>query len=203
MKWLVLSTSGLLVLLNAGIGILALWSHRAGLQVTERLITSGELDAYHPAWLTRCGYRSTGTSVWYRRLVASEVALRSLSRPDTPERTEPTPPEHPLTLEAWHYIRDARAAAMSVTEKALAVQPALKTARAIHAQRLTGYLPPRRTRRDDHADRALWAAGLIAAGWGTLSTASCWDRASHYALTARSWPGRNLTAEGRGPCRRT
>lgn len=86
--WLVLSTSGLLVLLNAGIGVLALWSHRSDLRVTERLIASGELDAYHATWLTRCGYSRTWTSTWYREHLAAELALRALTAegPCTPTR---------------------------------------------------------------------------------------------------------------------
>ncbi|TXL91640.1 hypothetical protein [Streptomyces sp. IB2014 016-6] len=183
--WLVLSTSGLLVLLNAGIGGLALWSHHSGLRVTERLIASGELDAYHATWLTGVGYRRTQTATWYRERAAAELALRALPAagpahaderkglvppPDTTAPGTAVPPEHPLTLAAWRFTRDSWSAGRPVTVKALADHPAFKAACAAHRERLAGHLPPRRTRLDDNAERAPWAAALIATGWITLNT---------------------------------
>ncbi|MFF2185179.1 hypothetical protein [Streptomyces sp. NPDC058155] len=183
--WLVLSTSGLLVLLNAGIGVLALWSHRSGLRVTERLIASGELDVYHATWLTGVGYRRTQTATWYRERVAAELALRALPAAGPahadereglvppPDATDPgaaVPPEHPLTLAAWRFTRDARSAGRPVTVKALAEHPAFKTACTAHRERLSGHLPLRRTRLDNNAERAPWAAALIATAWITLNT---------------------------------
>lgn len=183
--WLVLSTSGLLVLLNTGIGVLALWSHRSALRVTERLIRSGELDVYHATWLTRCGYSRTWTATWYRERVAAELALRALPAaglvhaderaglippPHAPDPEAAAPPEHPLTLAAWRFTRDSWAAGHPVTVKALADDPAFKTACTAHRERLSGQLPLRRTRLDNHAERAPWAAALITTGWITLNT---------------------------------
>ncbi|WP_405615224.1 hypothetical protein OG292_18955 [Streptomyces sp. NBC_01511] len=183
--WLVLSTSGLLVLLNAGIGVLALCGHRSDLRVTERLIASGELDVYHAAWLTRCGYSRTWTSTWLRERVAAELALRALPAaglahadardglvppPDTTDPGTAAPPDHPLTLAAWRFTRDSWSAGRPVTVKALADHPAFKTACAAHRERLSDRLPLRRTRLDNRAERAPWAAALIATGWITLNT---------------------------------
>lgn len=183
--WLVLSTSGLLALLNAGIGGLALWSHRSGLRVTERLIASGELDVYHATWLTGSGYSRTGTATWYRERVAAELALRALPTAGLvhaderaglvppPGVTHPeaaAPPEHPLTRAAWRFTHDSWAAGRPVTVKALAGHPAFKTACTAHRERLSGHLPLRRTRLDNNAARAPWAAALITTGWITLNT---------------------------------
>ncbi|MEU0954366.1 hypothetical protein ABZ353_18775 [Streptomyces niveus] len=184
--WLVLSTSGLLVLLNAGIGVLALWSHRSGLRVTERLIASGELDVYHATWLTGIGYRGTQTATWYRERVAAELALRALPAAGSahadderagpvppPDATGPgaaVPPEHPLTLAAWRFTRDSRSAGRPVTVKALADHPAFKAACTAHRERLSGHLPLRRTRLDNNAGRAPRAAALVATAWITLNT---------------------------------
>ncbi|MET4924594.1 hypothetical protein P3L51_19920 [Streptomyces sp. PSRA5] len=181
--WLLLSTSGLLVLLNSGIGILALCNHRTGVRVTERLIASDELDIYHATWLTGYGYRETWAG--HREAGAAGLALRALPAfglayaeteeglvpaRDAADREGATPPEHPLTLAAWRFTRDTWAAGHPVTVKALTGHPAFKRACAAHRERLSGHLPPRRTRRDDHADRAPRDAGLIAAGWVTLNT---------------------------------
>ncbi|MFC8825408.1 hypothetical protein ACFT9I_08635 [Streptomyces sp. NPDC057137] len=193
--WLVLSTSGLLVLLNAGIGVLALWSHRSDLRVTERLIASGELDVYHATWLTGCGYSRTWTSTWHRERVAAELALRALNAaglvhtggqaglvpppggqaglvppPGAPHPADAAPPDHPLTLAAWRFVRDSWSAGRPVTVRALADHPAFKTACTAHRERLSGRLPPRRTRRDNHAERAPWTVALIGAGWISLNT---------------------------------
>ncbi|MFC8074839.1 hypothetical protein ACFUN8_04805 [Streptomyces sp. NPDC057307] len=183
--WLLLSTSGLLVLLNAGIGVLALWSHRSDLRVTERLIASGELDVYHATWLTGCGYSRTWTSTWYRERVAAELALRALDAAglvradgqaglvppsDAPDPADAAPPDHPPTRAAWRFVRDSWSAGRPVTVRALADHPAFRTACAAHRERLSGHLPVRRTRRDNRAERAPWTAALIGAGWISLNT---------------------------------
>ncbi|MWA08245.1 hypothetical protein [Streptomyces sp. BA2] len=62
--------------------------------ITERLIASGELDVYHAARLTRCGYRGARTSIRYRELVAAEGRRAAM------------PPEHPLTLKARQFTRE-------------------------------------------------------------------------------------------------
>ncbi|MEU9619441.1 MULTISPECIES: hypothetical protein [unclassified Streptomyces] len=181
--WLVLSTGGLLVLLNLGIGVLALWSHRESLRATERLIASGELDVYHAAWLTGPGYERSAP--WGRECEAAETSLRSLAGAglvrldegdsrfvpvaEADEKGAP-PPEHPLTLEAWQFTFGSWSTGHAVTVRALATHPAFQAACAAHAERLSGYLPPHRTSRDDRARRAPPAAGLIAAGWVTLNT---------------------------------
>ncbi|MBO0512090.1 hypothetical protein [Streptomyces beijiangensis] len=194
------STSGLLVVLNLGIGGLALSSRRAGLRATDRLIASGELDAYHAAWLLGPGFRRS--EPWYRERTAAETAVRSLQaaglvRLDPEIRTSPEirldpaiwldanqplvpeaeldqahaePPDHPLALETWHFALDSWSAGRPVTVKALTDHPAFKTACTAHAERLSSYLPPHRTRRDNRAERAPWTAGLITAGWITVNT---------------------------------
>lgn len=181
--WLVLSTSGLLVLLNSGIGILALRNHRTGLRVTERLIASGEVDVYHAKWLTGYGYRET----WARQRAgdAARLALQALPAsgltyaetkeglvpaPDATDPADAPPPQHPLTLAAWRFTRDTWAAGNPVTLKALTDHPPFQNACATHWEHLSRLLPPHRRRRDNHADRAPWNAGLIAAGWVTLNT---------------------------------
>ncbi|MEV8399414.1 hypothetical protein [Streptomyces niveus] len=181
--WLVLSTSGLLVLLNSGIGILALRDHRTGLRVTERLIASGDVDVYHAKWLTGYGYRESWAGE--RAGDAARLALQALPAaglayaetedglvpaPDTTDQAGATPPEHPLTLAAWRFTRDTWAAGNPVTMKALTAHPPFRKACATHRERLSPLLPPHRTRRDNHAERAPWNAGLIAAGWVTLNT---------------------------------
>lgn len=134
--WLVLSTSGLLVLLNSGIGILALRNHRTGLRVTERLIASGDVDVYHAKWLTGYGYRES----WARERAgdAARLALQALPAsglayaeteeglvpaPDATDQAGATPPQHPLTLAAWRFTRDTWAAGNPVTVKALTAHP--------------------------------------------------------------------------------
>ncbi|MFG2629600.1 hypothetical protein [Streptomyces sp. NPDC048473] len=180
--WLVLSTSGLLVILNLGIGALALWSHRGGLRATELLIVSGELDVYHATWLIGPGYEQSTS--WGREREAAETALRSLTaagllRLDQDARLVPSTEadqegvqsaEHPLVLEAWQFAFGSWSAGHAVTVWALAAHPAFRTACAAHAERLSGYLPSYRTRHDNRARRAPRAAGLIVAGWVTLST---------------------------------
>lgn len=181
--WLVLSTSGLLVLLNSAIGVLALWNHRTGLRVTERLIASGEVDVYDATWLTGYGYGEArdreragdAARLAVRALPASSLAYVEtkdglVPAPDATAREGATPPEHPLTLAAWRFTRDTWAAGDPVTLKALADHRPFKTACAAHRERLTPLLPPHRTRRDNHADRAPWGAGLIAASWVTVNT---------------------------------
>ncbi|MFF8914771.1 hypothetical protein ACF08M_15985 [Streptomyces sp. NPDC015032] len=180
--WLALSTGGLLVMLNLGVGVLALWSHRDGLRATERLIASGELDVYHAAWLTGPGYERS--VAWGREYAAAETALRSLTAAglvrlsEDDSRLVPAaeadeksalPPEHPLTVEAWQFTFGSWSTGHAVTVRALATHPAFRAACAAHAERLSDYLPPHRTRHDDRARRAPPAAGLIAAGWVTLN----------------------------------
>ncbi|WP_329122123.1 hypothetical protein [Streptomyces sp. NBC_01465] len=198
--WLAVSTGGLLVVLNLGIGGLALSSRRAGLRAAERLLASGELDAYHAAWLLGPGFRRSEPR--QRERTAAEMAMRSLLdaglvRRDPDIRTSPeirldpavwldayqplvaaeeldpegvTPPEHPLELEAWRFARASWSAASPVTVKALADHPTFKTACKAHTERLSGYLPLHRTRRDNRAGRAPWTAGLITAGWIAVNT---------------------------------
>ncbi|WP_327365735.1 hypothetical protein [Streptomyces sp. NBC_01217] len=196
--WLVLSTSGLLVLLNLGIGALALWSYRSGLWATERLLASGEVDVYHATWLIGSGYERSAP--WGREREAAETALRSLTGAglvhlDQDARLVPTAeadadagagagadcedeadqqgvrsPEHPLDLEAWQFTFGSWSVGHPVTVEALAAHPAFKTACAAHAERLSGYLPSYRIRHDDRARRAPFAVGLIVAGWLTLGT---------------------------------
>ncbi|MCX4681144.1 hypothetical protein OG413_38735 [Streptomyces sp. NBC_01433] len=216
--WLVLSTSGLLVALNLGIGGLALSSYRTGSRTADRLIASGELDEYHAAWLLGPGFRRSDP--WQRECAAAEMAVRSLItaglvRLDLDGRTSPeiqldpavwldpdqpllpsaeldqevaVVPEHPLALEAWRFARDSWSAGRPVTVKALTAHPAFKTACRAHSEQVSGYLPLHRTRRDNRADRAPWAAGLIAAGWITVNTC---------VLLARKVSGeRGIGAEG-------
>lgn len=186
--WLVVSTGGLLVVLNLGIGGLALSGHRAGLRAAERLIASGELDAYHAAWLLGPGYGLT--SSWRRERAAAETAVRELTaaglvrpapgrwrsagEPLLPEGEldleRAVDPEHPLALGAWRVVREAWSEDRTVTVKSLTDHLAFKAACRAHAGRLSGYLPRYRTRRDSRADSAPWAAGLLTAGWLTVNT---------------------------------
>lgn len=198
--WLVVSTSGVLAVLNLGIGGLALSSYRAGSRTADRLIASGELDEYHAAWLLGPGFRRSDPRE--REWAAAEMAVRSLiaaglASLDPEGRTSPeirldpavwldpnqpllplagldqevaVPPEHPLVLEAWRFARDSWSAGRPVTVKALTDHPAFKVACRAHAELVSGYLPLHRTRRDNRADRAPWAVGLIAAGWITVNT---------------------------------
>jgi hypothetical protein len=186
--WLVLSTGGLLVALNLGIGCLALSGHRAGLRTAERLIASGELDAYHAAWLLGPGYGWSRS--WRRERSAAGTAVRALTaagwvrpspggwRPsDEPllpagelDQELAVDPEHPLTLGAWRVVREAWSADRTVTVKSLTDHLAFKAACRAHAARLSGYLPTYRTRRDHRAESAPWAAGLLTAGWLTVNT---------------------------------
>ncbi|MFD9721448.1 hypothetical protein [Streptomyces sp. NPDC059076] len=188
--WLVWSTVALLVLVNLGIGGLALWSYRSGRRVTQRLLATDELDVYHATWLSGPGYGSSAQ--WSRRDTGAEVALRSLiadglvrldtdagivpheeTAPQTAPRTAPqtaTPPEHPITREAWRFTRAAWSEARPVTVKALIADPAFTSVCTSHAERLAGQLPAYRTGYADLRDRTLFGAGLIGAGWITLNT---------------------------------
>ncbi|MFI6727045.1 hypothetical protein [Streptomyces atratus] len=121
---------------------------------------------------------------WAREREAAETALRSLTaaglvRLDQDERLVPSAdadqegvrsPEHPLALEAWQFTFGSWTAGHAVTASTLAAHPVFKTACGAHAERLSGYLPSYRTRHDNRARRAPLTAGLIVAGWITLST---------------------------------
>ncbi|MEU6017024.1 hypothetical protein ABZ826_24120 [Streptomyces sp. NPDC047515] len=135
---LALGTSGLVVVLNLGIGALALWSHRDGVRATERLIASGELDVYHAAWLIGPGYRRSAP--WGREREAAETALRSLIaaglvRLDEDARLVPSattdqagerPPMHPLALDAGQFTFDSWSTGHPVTVRALTAHPLSK-----------------------------------------------------------------------------
>ncbi|MFF1918695.1 hypothetical protein ACFVYE_45805 [Streptomyces sp. NPDC058239] len=134
--WLVLSASGLLVILNLGIGALALQCHLGGLRATERLIASGELDVYHATWLIGPAYEQSVS--WGREREAAETALRSLTaaglvRLDQDARLVPSTeadqegvqsPEHPLAMEAWQFAFGSWSAGHAVTVRTLAAHPA-------------------------------------------------------------------------------
>ncbi|MFI5621603.1 hypothetical protein [Streptomyces sp. NPDC051567] len=181
--WLVLSTGVVLVVVNLGVGGVALWSRRTGLRAAERLIASGALDVYHAAWLTGPGYARRGAwaRTWVREADAAETALRSLVAAGL-VRLDPdeglvrsggegaVPPEHPLTLVAWRFACGAWSAGRPVTVKSLVDHPAFKAACAAHAERLHDCLPAYRTRRDDRAERVPSAAGVIATAWVTLNS---------------------------------
>ncbi|MCM2388736.1 hypothetical protein [Streptomyces albipurpureus] len=172
----------LVVLLNMGIGGLALWSYRTHRRAAERLMASDVLDAYHAAWLLGSGFGAEASR--RRESDAAEMALEALVSAGSVQldqggdlvlteggdQARAVSSAHPLERVAWRFSRDALAAGSTVTVEGLAAHSHFRTACVTHSGQLAEYLPSRHWRHDDLGGLVPMVAGLIAAGWFTVNT---------------------------------